>query len=116
MLDTAIAMLREQQSKVDTWSPVHMVAEQLIEICRNEPASADLIEKDLANPSMSIVEAEKKIHAIADEHAPKGRNGGVGVSPLEAEKALRKFYGLPERGASPVQAGGITTDYMDLLR
>lgn len=112
MVDTAIAMLRKQQAKVLARSAPWMVAEQLIDICRNEPACAELIEKDLANPGMSIVEAEKKIKAFADAH----KTGGFAcVTPAEADGILRKFYGLPERGASPVQTGGITTDYMELL-
>ena len=46
MTDIAIAKLREQQAKVKARSPQWMVAEQLIDICRNEPKSAELIEQE----------------------------------------------------------------------
>lgn len=116
MTDIAIAKLREQQAKAKERSPQWMVAEQLIDICRNEPKSAELIAKDLENEKMAIVEAEKQIKALADERHRKNRGGSVAVSPMEAEKALRKFYGLPERGAAPEPAGGVTFNFEDFLR
>lgn len=110
MAGNAVEMLREQQAKVQARSAPWMVAEQLVEICRNEPKSAELISQDLTNGSMSIIEAEKKIKAFADAH----KTGGFAcVTPAEADGILRKFYGLPERGEA--QTSGITTDYMALL-
>lgn len=57
----AIRMLREQQSQVKEGSPQWMVAEQLMDICRAEPESAELIAQDLGVEAMSITEAEKKL-------------------------------------------------------
>ena len=37
-----------------------LVAEQLKDICRREPHSAEILAQDLENASMSITEAEKK--------------------------------------------------------
>ena len=92
MIERAIAMLEDQQSKVQARSPQWMVAEQLKDICRREPYSAELIAQDLENPVMSITEAEKKIKAFADGH----KTGGFAcVTPVEVENILRKFYGLP---------------------
>ena len=92
-VDSAIAKLREQQSKVKDRSPQWMVAEQLIDICRMEPASAELIAQDLDNPAMSITKAEKKIKAFADSH----KTGNFScVTPMEADRILREFYGLPK--------------------
>lgn len=93
MKEEAIEKLREQQSKVKERSAQWMVAEQLMDICRREPLSAELIAQDLENPEMSIVEAEKKIKAHADKH--KCGNFSC-VTPAEAEDILRKFYGLPD--------------------
>ena len=91
MIEQAIEKLREQQSGVKERSAPWMVAEQLMDICRREPASADLIAQDLENASMSIVEAEKKIKAFADKH----KTGNFAcVTPAEAEDILREFYGL----------------------
>ena len=98
MIERAIAMLEEQQAKVPPRSPQWMVAEQLKDICRNEPHSAELIAQDLENPSMSITEAEKKIKAFADGH----KTGCFScVTPAEADKTLREFYGLPSPGGEP---------------
>ena len=46
----------------------------------------------------SITEAEKKIKAFADGH--KTRNFSC-VTPAEADRILRQFYGLPEPEATP---------------
>lgn len=87
-----IDKLREQQSRVSEHSAAWMVAEQLMEICRREPGSAELIAQDLDNPEMDIAHAEKQIKAYADAN----RNGAkcFCVSPVQAEEILRKFYGL----------------------
>ena len=76
----------------------------MMDICRHDPASAELILQDLDRPAMSIVEAEKKVKAYADAH----KNGS--------------FYGLPAmesgeqagQGAPEEQAGGFL-DLMDFL-
>lgn len=95
MTQRAISMLREQQSKVKERSAPWMVAEQLMDICRREPHSAELIEKDLENPEMGIVQAEKKIKAFADRH----KTGNFScVTPSESEGILREFYGLGGAG------------------
>lgn len=103
MIEQAIALLELQQSKVKERSAPWMVAEQLKDICRLEPESAELIAQDLENPEMGIVQAEKKIKAFADAH----KTGSFScVTPSEAEGILREFYGLgsgtgPTGGGSP---------------
>lgn len=91
MIERAIELLNEQQRKVKERSAPWMVAEQLKDICRREPESAELLAKDLENPSMGIVQAEKKIAAFASAHRVDNR---ACVSGLEAEEILREFYGL----------------------
>lgn len=91
--DRAFALLEEQQSQVQPRSPQWMVAEQLKDICLHELQCAELIAQDLENPAMSITEAEKKIKAYADGH----KTGNFScVTPAEADRILREFYGLPE--------------------
>ena len=88
----AIIALEAQQAKVKDHSPQWMVAEQLKDICRQEPRSAELIAQDLQVEAMSITEAEKKIKAYADSH----KTGNFScVVPAEADRILREFYGLP---------------------
>ena len=94
----AIQAIEAQQAKVKPRSPQWMVGEQLKDICRREPRSAELIAQDLRLESMSITEAEKKIKAYADSH----KTGNFScVTPSEADCILREFYGLPEPGAAP---------------
>ena len=105
----AIRAIEAQQAKEKPRSPQWMVGEQLKDICRREPQSAELIAQDLENPSMSITEAEKKIKAFADKH----KTGNFScVTPDEAVRILRKFYGLgsgasatpPDRSLTPEAA------------
>lgn len=108
MIERAIEMLNEQQRNVKERSAPWMVAEQLKDICRREPESAELIAQDLDNPQMGIVQAEKKIKAFADGH----KTGGFAcVTPLEADKILREFYGL---GAASDSTGEKTSKILNL--
>ncbi len=102
-INEAIRAIEAQQEKVKSRSPQWMVGEQLKDICRSEPASAELICQDLQVEKMSITEAEKKIKAFADAH----KTGNFAcVTPAEAEKILREFYGLPDGGTSQGAAVG----------
>lgn len=115
MIERAIAMLEEQQSKVQARSPQWMVGEQLKDICRQEPHCADLIAQDLENPAMSITEAEKKLKAFADGH----KTGSFScVPPVEADRILREFYGLPAPGGEEEtpSSGAQVLDLADFLR
>ena len=97
----AIQAIEAQQAKVKPRAPQWMVGEQLKDICRREPRSAELIARDLQVEAMSITEAEKKIKAFADGH----KTGNFAcVTPGEADNILREFYGLPEPEAIPAPA------------
>lgn len=125
--EEAIRAIEAQQAEVKPRSPQWMVGEQLKDICRREPKSAELIAQDLKVADMSITAAEKKIKAFADKH----KTGNFScVTPGEAEDILRKFYGLPkpedgqaEPGPIPIPspspappfAGGKVVDLMDFL-
>ena len=102
----AIRAIEAQQAAVQDRSPQWMVGEQLKDICRMEPRSAELIAQDLEHASMSISEAEKKIKAFADAH----KTGNFScVPPAEADRILREFYGLSAASAPapvPEQDGG----------
>lgn len=94
-VEKAIAAITEQQKAVRQRGPQWMVAEQLKDICRREPASAEILLQDLTVKEMSITAAEKKIKAFAD----KQKVGNfAGVTGAEAEEILREFYGLPQAG------------------
>ncbi len=88
-----------------------MVGEQLKDICRSEPHSAELVAQDLDVPEMSLANCEKKIKAYADKH----RKGNFAcVVPSVAERIIREFYGLtiePE----PQLAADTVINLLDLL-
>ena len=96
-----IKMIEEQQKALDEYTPTRMVGEQLKDICRAEPESAELLEQDLQKKGMGLADAEKMIRARADEIHKNMKGTGVVVPPWEAEDILRKFYGLPERTWGP---------------
>ena len=102
MLSEAIKKIEAQQAKLGK-SPAYWVGEQLKDMLRAEPWNADLVARDLDVPEMAITAVEKKIKAAAD----KNKKGNVGfVSPMEADKIIRKFYGFrpAEEGHSPAPA------------
>lgn len=115
IIEKAVGLIEAQQAKVQARSPQWMVGEQLKDICRREPRSAELIAQDLEVEAMSITESEKKIKAFAD----KNKTGSFScVTPVESDRILREFYSLPaadvvaseaiqESTPLPAPAGGI---------
>ena len=100
---TVFEMIESQQKGKENTAP-WMVGEQLKDICRQDPHCAEIVAKDLENPSMSIVECEKKIKAKADEIQKKGKQKCVCITPNVAEQIIREFYGLPEAQTSATAA------------
>ena len=88
---TVFEKIEAQQAKAGDHTDAWMVGEQLKDICRAEPRSAELIDKDLDVKEMSIKAAAAKIKAFADKH----KTGNFAcVTPMEADRILREFYGL----------------------
>ncbi|MBR6794393.1 MAG: hypothetical protein IKM48_08585 [Clostridia bacterium] len=102
-LDIVIAEIEKQQQGKEQTAP-WMVGEQLKDIARREPISAELLAKDLTVSGMGIADAEKKIKAWADKH----KKGSCAVVPPNvAEDILREFYGLPKGEAPREEKSGI---------
>ncbi len=97
---TVFEKIEAQQRGKENTAP-WMVGEQLKDICRADAKCAELVAQDIENADMSLVACEKKFKAYADEH--KAGNFAC-VPPDVAEDIIRKFYGLPERGAVPQPA------------
>ena len=109
-INRVLDKIAAQQPKERT--AVWMVGEQLKDMIRAEPDIADIIDKDLAVPEMSISACEKKIKAFADKH----KTGNFAcVIPAEAEKIIREFYGLPEKGEQPNKPAGKAIDLSDFF-
>lgn len=108
MFEIALIKIAAQQGTQGT--PVWMVGEQLKDICRSEPHSAELVAQDLDVPEMSLPNCEKKIKAYADKH----RKGNFAcVIPSVAERIIREFYGLT---AEPAERPADTViNLLDLL-
>lgn len=84
--------IESMQKGIENTAP-WMVGEQLKDICRREPACADLVLKDLEMQGMGLKDCEKQIKAWAD----KNKKGNCCcVPPNVAESIIREFYGLPE--------------------
>ncbi len=111
-LEQALEKITAQQPEERT--PVWMVGEQLKELLQGEPHLAELVMQDLDVKEMSLAECEKRIKAFADKH----RSGGFAcVVPAEAERIIREFYGLPQRGQAPApqKPKGKLLDMADFL-
>ena len=96
-----LGLIESLQKSCPEYSPARIVGEQLKDIALAEPESAELLDQDLQKKGMGLADAEKLIRARADEIRKTVKGNCVAVPPWEAEKILRKFYGLPERGAEP---------------
>ena len=104
MIQEAINKLREQQSKVKERSPQWMVAQQLMDLVRAEPQCAEILAQDLEVEAMSITDSHK--------------TGSFScVTPVESDRILREFYGLPPRpggaGDGLEPTGGLGLDLAD---
>ena len=88
---TVFEKIASQQGKERT--PVWMVGEQLKDIITHEPHLQEIVSQDLDVPEMSLAKCEEKIKAFAD----KNKTGNFScVTPIEADKIIREFYGLSE--------------------
>lgn len=95
---SAVEKIERQQAKEKGRTAAWMVGEQLKDMARREPESAELLDKDLDIPEMSIQQAEKKIKAYADAHKTGsfacvtpggGREDLAGVLRAEPLRQLR---------------------------
>lgn len=95
-LEKALEVIKAQQAQEKGRTAPWMVGEQLTELLQHEPEAAELILQDLTTGGMSLRGAEQKIKAFADAH----KTGNFAcVTPAEAEKILREYFGLAERVA-----------------
>lgn len=96
----AIEEIKRQQSGKEN-SPAWMIGMQLIDMIKAEPELSGIIEEDLQNPDMSLVKCADAMRKHADEINSKSKGNCVCITPAEAEKVIRKFYGLPDREERP---------------
>ena len=91
ILQEVTELVRKQQD--GRRGPVWMCGEQLLEMIGQDEAAAKLVLDDLQHGGLSLAECEKKIRGFAQ------KNGNCCTGP-EAEKIIRDYFGLPERGTA----------------
>lgn len=114
-LENVIEKISEQQQNLVECSAIYQVGEQLKDICRTTQGAAELVLRDLDVEEMSIDKCEKKIKERADELHKKKGGSSVCVTPAEADRIIRKFYGIPENSPDKaVTEEKIKPDIIDL--
>lgn len=104
--EQAIKAVEERIACEKQYSPAWCCAQDIIEMCRNEEDSAELILKDMAVKEMGPAECEKKIRALADERHKANGGKAACVTAREAEKIIREFYGLRDPGTAHAALSG----------
>ena len=84
-------LMRKQQGPR---GPVWMCGGQLLEMSAPDEEAAKLVLDDLKHGGMSLKGCEAEIRAFAQ------KNGSC-CTGQEAEKIIRKYFGLPEQTAAP---------------
>ena len=98
-MEKAIELIEQQQTAMKGRGPAFYVGEQLKDILRDGgPGAARVVAQDLEQEGMGLADCEKKIAEYAQAH----RSGNCGVCPpQEAERIIRKFYGLEKLEERP---------------
>ena len=98
-LQTVLSKINEQQKQFKQGSAPWDVGEQLKDILRAQPETADLVDRDLDQTGMGLADCEKKIAAFAKSNQKE--NVGY-CGPADSDRIIREFYGLPVRGETPI--------------
>ncbi len=102
----------ENQQKGHESEPIFMIGEQLKDIASREPASAEILEQDLAVENMGLAAAAGALKKYADDN--HGKNQCFCITPNVAEKILREFYSLPNPAEAVKTAETPSNSYIDL--
>ena len=94
-MNKAIELIQKQQSGKDN-SPAFVIGLHLIDMMKQDGRIEAILEEDLKNPEMSLEDCAKKLQAEADRIHRETKKNTVCLTPLQAEKIIRKFYGLPD--------------------
>lgn len=106
----------EAQQKGREGTDVFVAGEQMKDICRGNEHFSELVLTDLTREEMRLEKAVQGIRDYAKKHEKKdGRQGFGYCPPAEAERILRKFYGLPEAGREPEPPKSGRLDLLDFI-
>ncbi len=94
-MNKATELIQKQQSgKVNT--PAFVIGLHLIDMMKQDGRIASILEEDLQNPEMSLEKCAQKLKDAADAKHRETKSNTICITPPEAEKIIRKFYGLPD--------------------
>lgn len=102
-MNKAIELIEKQQSGKDN-SPAFVIGLHLIDMMKQDGRIEAILEEDLKNPEMSLEHCAKKLQEAADQIHRETKKNTVCLTPMQAEKIIRKFYGLPDPGDVPQPA------------
>lgn len=94
MTKTIGTIERLQSGKEGT--PAYMIGLQLIDMIKADGEIASILEEDLQNPDMGLEKCADALKKHADGIHGRTKGNCVCITPMEAEKIIRKFYGLPD--------------------
>ena len=112
-LDLLILKIENQQKGKEGTAEFN-IGEQLKEIARAEPASAELLNEDLEKKEMSLAEVAKEFKKYADENHEKQKGSCFCITPMVADGLIRKFYGLPDRDEQSNEKTESVPGFLDL--
>ena len=101
-MNKATEQIQKQQSGKDN-SPAFVIGLHLIEMMKQDGRIEAILEEDLKNPEMSLEDCAKKLQAEADRIHRETKKNTVCLTPIQAEKIIRKFYGLPDPEDVPAE-------------
>jgi len=94
-MNKATELIQKQQSGKDN-SPAFVIGLHLIDMMKQDSRIEAILEEDLQNPEMSLENCAKKLQDAADQIHRETKKNTVCLTPMQAEKIIRKFYGLPD--------------------
>ena len=95
-MSNAIELIKEQQKKLRETDPAYMIGLQLIDMIREDTGIDSILTEDLSGKGMDLTACAAAMKKHADGIHTREKGSCVCIHPKEAEKVIRKFYGLPD--------------------
>lgn len=113
-MNKAIELIQQQQAGKDN-TPAFVIGLHLIDMMKTDSRIEPILEEDLQSGSMGLEMCAAALKKRADEIHRNSRGDCVVITPPEAEKIIRKFYGLPDpEEAKPEEPGPSATGIIEL--
>ena len=114
-MNKAEKLIRDQQDKLKHGGTAWTIGLQLLDMMERDGRLAPILEEDLQNDGMNLEKCAAAMRARADEIHKKTKETCVCITADEAEKVIRKFYGLPDpEGRDAAGAPEAAADFISL--